>query len=81
MMNKNKATSILLSLVIAFGMWLYVRYALTLTLLYCVLLFVIESLSLFDFPYLLLRIVSSTLLTFVLILCIDSLRQNREKRL
>ena len=64
-----------------FGMWLYVRYALTLTLLYCVLLFVIESLSLFDFPYLLLHIVSSTLLTFVLILCIDSLRQNREKRL
>lgn len=64
-----------------FGMWLYVRYSLTLSLLYCVLLFSIESLSLFDFPYLLMRIVSSTLLTFVLILCIDSLSQGREKRL
>lgn len=64
-----------------FGMWLYVRYALTLTFLYCTLLFVIESLSLFDLPYLLLRIVCSTLLTFVLILCIDSLSQGREKRL
>ena len=64
-----------------FGMWLYVRYSLTLTFLYCVLLFAIESLSLFDFPYMLMRIVGSTLLTFLLILCIDSLSQGREKRL
>lgn len=64
-----------------FGMWLYVRYSLTLTFLYCVLLFVIESLSLFDLPYLVMRIVGSTLLTFLLILCIDSLSQSREKRL
>jgi hypothetical protein len=62
-------------------MWLYVRYSLTLTFLYCVLLFAIESLSLFDFPYMLMRIVGSTLLTFLLILCIDSLSQGREKRL
>lgn len=64
-----------------FGMWLYVRYALTLTFLYCASLFVIESFSFFDLPYMLLRIAGSTLLTFILILCIDSLNQQREKRL
>ncbi len=64
-----------------FGMWLYVRYSLTLTFVYCLLLFAIESLSLFDLPYMLVRIVCSTLLTFILILCVDSLNQGREKRL
>lgn len=64
-----------------FGMWLYVRYSLTLSLLYCTLVFLIESLSFFDLPYLILRILGSTLLTFVLILCIDSLSQGNEKRL
>ena len=65
----------------SFGVGLYVRYAFTLTLLYCILIFVIESLSLFDFPYMLLRIGCSTLLSFLLIFCIDSLSQGREKRL
>lgn len=64
-----------------FGMWLYVRYALTLSFLYCVVIFLIESLSFFDLPYLLLRIIGSTILTFVLILCIDSLSQGNAKRL
>ena len=64
-----------------FGMWLYVRYSLTLTFVYCLLLFAIESLSLFDLPYMLVRFVCSTLLTFILILCVDSLNQGREKRL
>ena len=64
-----------------FGMWLYVRYSLTLSFLYCILLFAIESLSLFDLPYMLVRILCSSLLTFVLILCTDSLSQGREKRL
>ncbi|MBR3951207.1 MAG: rod shape-determining protein MreD [Bacteroidaceae bacterium] len=64
-----------------FGLWLYVRYSLTLTFIYCVLLLAIESLSLLDFPYMLMRIVGSTLLTFLFILCIDSLSQGREKRL
>ena len=64
-----------------FGMWLYVRYSFTLSLMYCTLIFLIESLSLFDLPYLILRILSSTVLTFVLILCIDSLSQGNAKRL
>lgn len=64
-----------------FGMWLYLRYALTMTFLYCLILFVIESLTFFDPLYMLLRVVCSTILTFVLILCIDSLGRQREKRL
>ncbi|MBR6757101.1 MAG: rod shape-determining protein MreD [Bacteroidaceae bacterium] len=64
-----------------FGMWLYVRYSLTLTFLYCTLIFLIESMSLFDLPFLLMRILGSTLLTFILIVCIDSLSQGNEKRL
>lgn len=63
------------------GMWVYIRYALTMTFLYALVLFVIESLTLFDPLYMLLRIVGSTILTFVLILCIDSLGRQREKRL
>lgn len=64
-----------------FGIGLYVRYSITLTFLYSLMLFVIESFSLIDLPYLLLRVVCSTVLTFVLIICIDSLSQGREKRL
>lgn len=64
-----------------FGMWLYVRYALTMTFLYCLFLYVIESLTFFDPLFLILRILGSTLLTFVFILCIDSFGQRREKRL
>lgn len=57
----------------SFGVGLFVRYALSLVLLYSILLFVIESFALFDITYMVLRIIGSTLLTFVLILCIDSL--------
>lgn len=66
----------------SFGMGLFVRYALSLTLIYCLLLFVIESFFMFDALYLVLRVVCSTLLTFILILCFDSLSPGRrEKRL
>lgn len=65
----------------SFGLWLYVRYALTLSFLYCFLIYTIESLSLPDVGYMLLRILGSTILTFVLILSVDSLSQGREKRL
>lgn len=63
------------------GVWLYVRYALTFVFLYCVVLYLVESMSFFDLPFLLLRIVGSTLLTFLLILSVDSLVNRREKRL
>lgn len=65
-----------------FGTWLFVRYALTLVLIYCILLFLIEAFSLFDPLYLILHVIGSTLLTFVLILCFDSFSLGRrEKRL
>lgn len=63
------------------GMWLYVRYALTFVFLYCVVLYLIESMSFFDLPILVLRIVGSTVLTFLLILSVDSLVNRSEKRL
>ncbi len=65
----------------ALGLGVYARYVFTMSFLYSILLFVIESFTLFDFMYMLLRIVCSAVLTFVLILCIDSLSQSREKRL
>lgn len=57
----------------SFGPGLFMRYALSLVLLYSILSFVIEAFTLFDITYMVLRILSSTLLTFVLVLCIDSL--------
>ncbi len=66
----------------AFGASMYVRYLLTFCLVFCTTLFFIESLSFFHLGQLLLRIGASTLLTFLLILGMDSLTgSRREKRL
>ena len=66
----------------SFGMSLYVRYALTLSLCFCVVLFFVESLSLFNLGRLVARVVASTALTFLVILGMDSLtKTGREKRL
>lgn len=46
------------------GMQEYIRYALTLVALHCVLLYFIESFTMFNFLVLLLKIVISTILTF-----------------
>ncbi len=55
------------------GIGTYMKYLLTFTFVYCALYFIIESFSFFDFSRLMLRILFSTVLTFVLILGIDSL--------
>ena len=66
----------------SFGMSLYVRYALTLSLCFCVVLFFVESLSLFNLGRLVARVVASTALTLLVILGMDSLtKTGREKRL
>ncbi len=66
----------------AFGMSMYVRYILTFSLCFCTLLFLIESLDLFDLGRILLRIGASAVLTFLIILGMDSLTMSdREKRL
>jgi len=59
-----------------------IRYVLTFSLCFCTLLFVIESFSFFDIGRLVLRVLASTILTFLVILGMDSLtKSGREKRL
>lgn len=65
-----------------FGLGVFVKYSLTLTLIFCILLFVIEAFTFMQIGLLLLRIVFSTVLTFVLILAIESIFTGKsEKRL
>lgn len=64
------------------GLPVYIKYILTMALIYCTLVFFIEAFGFFDPLRLTLRIVSSTLLTTIVLLAIDSLTlQKREKRL
>lgn len=64
------------------GIGVYAKYSFTIILLYCTLIFVIESFSIFNWGILLARIFASTILTFLLIIGIDNLTiKRREKRL
>lgn len=65
------------------GPALFAKYATTMTLLYCILLFTIEAFTFFNPAVMTLRIVVSTLLTTLLIMAADSLSLPRrsEKRL
>lgn len=64
------------------GMAVYLKYAVTMALIYCTMIFAIEAFTFFDVVRLVLRIVCSTALTTLLLLCIDSLTLRRnEKRL
>lgn len=60
----------------------YIKYALSMSLIYSTMVFIIEAFALFNFFSFILRIVSSTILTTLLLLGIDglTLRKN-EKRL
>ena len=58
------------------------KYLLTLTLIYCALIFTIEAFTFFNPLQLLLRIIFSTLLSMIIMLGIDSIMTPRsEKRL
>lgn len=59
------------------GQEVYMKYLFMMTLLYCTVIFLVEAFSFFDPLRLILRIVSSTLLTFLLILGIDSVMSRR----
>lgn len=60
----------------------YLKYILTMTLLYCTLIFIIEAFTFFNPVQLVLRIVFSTILSMIIMLGIDSLMTPRsEKRL
>lgn len=64
------------------GTAVYMKYLLTMTLIYCTLIFLIEAFALFNPLQLVLRIVFSTLLSFVLMLGIEAIMTPRsEKRL
>jgi hypothetical protein len=64
------------------GSGTYMKYALTMILLYCIFALTIEAFTFFNFLRLLLRIVTSTLYTFIIIYAIDSLSvSRREKKL
>ena len=55
------------------GMEVYVKYLFTLVLLYCTIIFLIEAFSFFNVLQLALRILCSTLLSFLLLLGLDSI--------
>ncbi len=62
------------------GIGTYMKYLLTFVFVYCALYFIIESFSFFDFTHLMLRVLFSTVLTFILILGIDSLCSPRNAK-
>ncbi len=65
-----------------FGMFTYIKYVLTISLIYCTLIFFIDAFSVFNIMHLLGSIITSTLLTTIIIVCIDSLIVRKgEKRL
>ena len=64
------------------GATVFTKYALSASFIYCSLFFLIESFTFFNTVTLLLRIAGSTILTFIVIMCIDFLiNQRSEKRL
>lgn len=65
------------------GLGIYTKYLLSMVLFFCIMIFTIEAFTFFNPMQLIARIVASSVLTFILILGIDSLsiKQQREKRL
>ncbi|MCM1110285.1 MAG: rod shape-determining protein MreD [Clostridium sp.] len=55
------------------GFGVYLKYALTMSLIYCGVIFIIEAFTFFDLVRLGLCILCSTLLTTLMMVCIDSL--------
>lgn len=60
----------------------YLKYMITMVLIYCTMVFIVEAFSFFSFKLLLLRIVASTIYTFVLLFALDFvlLRSSSEPR-
>ncbi len=65
------------------GLAVYAKYMSTAVLLYCIVVFLVQAFALKHFEITLLRIVSSSLLTFLVLLGFDSIAttKRREKRL
>lgn len=64
------------------GMYTFIKYTLTFTFVYCCLIFLIDSLSVVGILNAIIRIISSTILTTLLIVGLDSITSRKsEKRL
>ena len=57
----------------------YLKYMLTMTLIYCITVFLIEAFSFFSIERLVTRILASTIFTFIVLYAIDSLTTRRTK--
>ncbi|MDO5571188.1 MAG: rod shape-determining protein MreD [Bacteroidales bacterium] len=56
------------------GIGAFLKFAITASLIFCFTIFFVESFSLFNLKLLLLKIVTSTILTFILIISIESIK-------
>lgn len=64
------------------GTSIYLKYVFSLCVVYCTLFFLIESFSFLNLTRMILKIISSSVLTFVILIAFDSLTyRSREKRL
>lgn len=63
------------------GMAVFTKYIFTLSLIYCIIAFVIESMAFFNILRLTFNVIGSTIFTFIIILAINSLNTQNEKRL
>ena len=63
------------------GFGIYIKYLLSMVLLFCILLFAIQAFTLHNLQVTMMRIAASTILSTLLIFGIDSLDTKREKRL
>ncbi|MDE7396625.1 MAG: rod shape-determining protein MreD [Muribaculum sp.] len=59
------------------GLDVYLKYLFTSVLIYCTLIFVIESCSLFNYSLTIARIITSSILTFLLLLGLDGILGQR----
>ncbi len=58
------------------------KYALTMSLIYCTVIYIVDAFSFFNPVRLLFRILSSTLLTWLIIIAVDTIISKKdEKRL
>ncbi len=59
------------------GTGTYIKYIFTLTLIFCILISLIQSLTFLNIPLMLMRIMASNILTFVLLFAIDSITDRK----
>lgn len=64
----------------AMGWTSFLKYALSMTLIYCICVYTLEAFSFFDIKRLLLRICASTIFTLIFIYAFDSLSLNRREK-